>query len=241
MTSEGPLGRLLTRARRLDRRSLRERLLINLLAVVIVALLIDWLLLAPARARLADLEADRASRENQAAELRAGREELARKVANDPLVKLKGREERLQARIEELDRQIGSLARGFVSADSMASALREVLADSSLRLVSLTTRPAERLHPGEGQEGQDEGDEGDEQRSTESASVAPGMPVIYRHPLEITFEGRFAQALDYLQRVQALPWDFQWDGLEVQVLDYPRASFTWRLHSISLEEALIGG
>jgi MSHA biogenesis protein MshJ len=236
MAIEGPFRRMISSARRLDRRPLRERLLVNLLLVVIVAVLIDWLVLSPTRDRLAGMEADLASRESQAEELRTARDELAEGVANDPVVDLENTEQRLQARIGELDREVESVARGFVSAGSMAEALREMLADSSLRLVSLTTLPAERIHVGSEQQ-VGSGQEGE----SRPASAAPGMPVLYRHPLEITFEGRFAQALDYLQRVQALPWDFQWDGIEVQILDYPRASFTWRLHSISLEEALIGG
>lgn len=232
MTTEGPFRRMISAARRLDRRPLRERLLVNLLLVVIVAVLIDWLALAPARDRLAGIEADLANRESQAEELRTARDELAERVANDPVVDLRNAEERLEARLGELDREVESVARGFVSAGSMAEALREMLAGSSLRLVSLTTLPAERMRFGSEQDEEEEGSQ---------VSAAPSMPVLYRHPLEITFEGSFVEALDYLQRVQSLDWDFQWDGIEVQIIDYPRASYTWRLHSISLEEALIGG
>ncbi|MGM0517658.1 MAG: hypothetical protein ACQER6_08660 [Pseudomonadota bacterium] len=232
MTTEGPFRRMISAVRRLDRRPLRERLLVNLLLVVIVAVLIDWLALAPARDRLAGIEADLANRESQAEELRTARDELAERVANDPVVDLRNAEERLEARLGELDREVESVARGFVSAGSMAEALREVLAGSSLRLVSLTTLPAERMRFGSEQDEEEEGSQ---------VIAAPSMPVLYRHPLEITFEGSFVEALDYLQRVQSLDWDFQWDGIEVQIIDYPRASYTWRLHSISLEEALIGG
>jgi len=225
MATEGPFRRLISTARRLDRRPLRERLLISLLVLVVVAVLIDWLALAPARDRLESVETQLASRESQAEELRLARDELARQVANDPVVELRKTEKRLQARVEALDRQVESVARGFVSAGSMAEALREVLADTPLRLVSLNTLPAERMRFGM----EEEGDE------------PSSMPILYRHPLEITFEGRFAEALTYLHQVQGLDWDFQWDGIEVETIEYPRATFTWRLHSISLEEALIGG
>ena len=233
MAIEGGVRRLLSAGQKLDRRPLRERLLVNLLLAVVVAVLFDWFVLAPERDRVAQIESDLAARESQLEELRTAREDLAERVANDPVVDLQRSRERLQARTEALDHELESAAKGFVSAGSMADALRDLLADTPLRLVSLETRPAERLRQ------VPEGDASGEGNGTPDGPVA--MPVLYRHPLEITFEGTFTDALAYLQRAQGLDWDFQWDGIEVETADYPRATVTWRLHSISLEEAVIGG
>jgi len=233
MAIDGTLRGLLSAGQKLDRRPLRERVLVNLLIVVVVVMLVDWFVLSPERDRVAGMEADLASRDSQVEELRTARDQLAERVANDPVIELERTEERLQARVEALDQRLESAAQGFVSAGSMAEALRDMLADSPLQLISLETMPAERLRQPPDADADGEG------------GVEPtgpnGLPMLYRHPLEITFEGRFVDALAYLQRVQGLDWDFQWDGIEVETIDYPRATVTWRLHSISLEEAVIGG
>ena len=63
---------------------------------------------------------------------------------------------------------------------------------------------------------------------------------VYRHGVEIVFRGSYLATLDYLQSLQSLPWDFYWDGVQLQVEDYPKAQVRITVYTLSLKRGWIG-
>jgi len=63
---------------------------------------------------------------------------------------------------------------------------------------------------------------------------------IYRHGLQIEFKGSYLSTLKYLKALDALPWNFYWDVLELKVEKYPVSSIILTVHTLSFHEGWIG-
>lgn len=239
MGAEGLIAAVRSLATRFDQRSMRERVLIGVMVVVVISALADLLILGPQRDRVSALAEEIETSSQELSEMRDSRDALAQSLEEDPTIALKETLERLEKRETSLDRQLESAASGLVSARAMTDALRALLADAPLSLVSLKTDPATRFQAQAEASNSSEPAPG-EAEGQPAASVA-NIPRLFRHPITLRFEGRFEQTLAYLQRVQALGWTFHWDEIVVEMETFPRAEVTWRLHTLSLEEGLLGG
>lgn len=63
---------------------------------------------------------------------------------------------------------------------------------------------------------------------------------VYRHGLVLQFRGSYFNTLQYLQYLESLSGSFYWDRLDFQVDDWPTASVTLELHTLSSEEGFVG-
>lgn len=62
---------------------------------------------------------------------------------------------------------------------------------------------------------------------------------LYEHDIVLEFRGTYPATLDYLQRLESLPWYFFNDELKYQVEKYPTAKITIKLHILSYQENLL--
>jgi MSHA biogenesis protein MshJ len=75
-------------------------------------------------------------------------------------------------------------------------------------------------------------------RSLQSLGQTPfgeGSPAIYRHGVELTVEGRYADLLDYLRALEASPQRLLWGSLQLKVVQHPQVLLTLRLHTLSTD------
>jgi len=115
----------------------------------------------------------------------------------------------LQAQYQSLQAQTHALNNTFVPPALMANVLSDLLKQhNQLSLIKL-----------------------------ESLPVKPQPPLIYQHGLELHFSGTYADTLAYLTALEAMPWNFVWDGIDYRVKDYPIAEITLRVHTLSLENS----
>ncbi len=63
---------------------------------------------------------------------------------------------------------------------------------------------------------------------------------IYKHGLAVTFTGGYMDTLDYLKKLEALPWHFNWDSLNYQVKQYPIAETTLQVYTLSFDKDWLG-
>ncbi len=81
-----------------------------------------------------------------------------------------------------------------------------------------------------------------QQQSSESATAISGgaaLPQVYKHGLEIVFQGDYNSTLSYLRKLEQLPWKFYWEEVVYEVLDYPKAQILVRIHTLSLDKGWI--
>ena len=222
--------RLLQLEARIDALSLRERGLLLLVVLVVLSALWWDLFLDPQLKVQGALvsEMNQAQREMHALDAQA--QAIVARRRQDPDESLRRHVRALQAAVKSLDGRIAERVGGMVSAKEMPRLLEDVLTrDTNLRLVSIKSLPLEPLVP--------------QQKATAKGDANARHAVVrtvYRHGLEMVFEGTFGGVVGYLRALQALPRDLVWDGLELKTMDYPRIRARIRVYTLSLQEGWIG-
>ena len=125
----------------------------------------------------------------------------------------------IQRRIDEINERLGDYATELIDPAEMARVLESVLKQQSkLRLIRIRNLSPEVL----------------------SASADTHNATFYKHGFEIEFEGSYFACLEYLREIEALPWRFYWQIVELDVEEYPRNRIRLEVSTLSLDEEWIG-
>lgn len=203
----------------INARAPRERLLLIAAGIVVLLLIWDVAVRAPIaeqnaadERRIEQLQREIGSFESSRAELE---QQLGDEDGNDMAA-------RLEERLAQVDEQLAERTLRVISPRQMVTVLRDVLADApELSLMSLRNLGSEAVL-------QESGDEEE------------GTPRVFRHRVELVVRGEYFALLGYLQRLEGLDWQLQWDALAIETVDYPRAEITLELSTLSLAEDWVG-
>lgn len=194
-------ARLTNLALRIDALSLRERGILLAVSLIVLYAIADRLLLAPTLQRLEQRRVQITEIQSRLTSLQA-RAGLARQNGLDPLAQRRSRISELETQLAAQDTQFETQLGRLVRPEQAAPLLRDVLETSpGLRLLDLNSAAGAPLL---------------------ADSAKPGR--IVRYDLELRVEGGYLTALDYLQRLEQLPWRLFWDDLELQVQEHPRST-----------------
>lgn len=158
--------------------------------------------------QLTDSETELTLQQQLASQLQARSLNNPNLAQQKQLVSLKKQHQQLQERILQLDKK-------FVPPELMAKVLNDLLKQNqALNLIKLDTLPVTPL------------------LKISEQSQHP----IYKHGLVLQFSGNYLATLKYLKALEAMPWNFVWDGIDYQVKNYPQAEITLRLYTLSLKK-----
>ncbi len=207
---------------RYDQLSLRERIIVLIAALLLVALVWDSVFMGPldreSKGRLQQIDALRA----EVSGLGQSIEALVAQGAASPAHSSGATADALAAEIAELDRRLVGATSGLIEPREMSHVLEQVLARAQrLTLHGLRTLPPQAVAAPEAQ---------------------PGAPAaqIYKHGVELELSGSYLDTLYFLQALESLPWRFFWDRIEYAVEEHPRGRVKLRLYTLGLEEGWIG-
>jgi len=212
---------------RFDALSARERLMVFVAGVAVIAGLGFLLFLDSALTKQKLLEARVQKSRAELAQLQGQSAELARLLTLDP-------DEQTNRRIEELKRKLGGyenelrgVQQGLVPPRQMARVLEDMLnRDVRVRLVKLRTLPVSALVDSRAG------------AATATAKATPaGKNTVYKHGIELTLAGSYLDLLEYQSRLEKLPWRMFFARATINSVDYPRVFLTVTLYTLSLEEA----
>ncbi len=203
--------------------SLREQVLILLCGLAVLILMIYTFFLEPLLDNSEKLKQNIVSAEKEITSLVGQVVNLSIKLKTDPNLPILKRVSLLESRIQSIDKQLGEQTNNLVPANKMAGMLESVLTGSkSLKLIELRSiAPTPLLL---------------EQRQTIDE---PGAG-LYRHGVLLIFEGNYFDIQQYLERLEALPWQFYWKKFDYLVGDYPTASVELEIYTLSTNKAFIG-
>ena len=68
---------------------------------------------------------------------------------------------------------------------------------------------------------------------------AKAPAVLYRHGVEIVLRGNYLDMVNYMDAVEAMPSHVFWGKLNMQVEQYPNATLSLTLYTLSLDEKWI--
>lgn len=206
-------------------RQRRERLLIVLAAVAVVALGGWQLLVTPVLEHHRQV-VERTDRAGESIEALSDQEEkLHAELEEDPNAPLRDRISQLEQRLARYDEQLEELTTGLVSPSEMVALLKRMLARHDG--VSL-----EGVSHGEPEPVSVDGQDGEEGEG--------GKAGLYAHPVEVTVEGGFHEVLGYLRDLEELDERLGWRSLDYRAREWPKARVRIRLHTLSLHEEWLG-
>ena len=212
-------------------RARRERWLVYGVCFVVILAAGDRFFTAPLQSRVRSMHSQVEAERQAIMDLQAEVARLSAQLKEDPNRVLRERIARLQAEHATLDEQLRQLTVGLIQPPEMTQVLREMLADEKgLRLVSLANGHAEPVSLAPARTtGRDP-----------QPAASQEQPHLYRHTLVMEVEGGYLDTLRYLKRLEALPWTFYWEGVELNVEKYPKSRVTLRLSTLGLREGWVG-
>jgi MSHA biogenesis protein MshJ len=214
-------------ALKFDAMSMRERLMVFAATVCVILLLGYELGLSKTLADNSRLAAQIEQKRSETAMAQEQTRALARSLAQDPNEAVRRQIADLKQQIEERDLAVRTVQKGLVPPTRMAAVLENMLNRSqSVHLVSLKTLPVTTLvePPAEEAKGAE-------------AGAAPDEHQVYKHGVEITLQGNYLELLDYLAKLEKLPWQMFWARTRMDASDYPRVRVTLTLYTLSLDKA----
>lgn len=208
--------------RAFDGRAERERLLIGAAVLAISFMVADALWLTPAYARW------RAVHQQMSAARHAQATALQEQQRLQSLSQLQAAEAERElalwrGRVREGEAALRQYAAGLVGPERMVPLLERLLAGHGrVRVRGLQSLPKTDLLAAEA-------------AASAPAADARPLPALYRHGVEITLEGSYADLVAYLKDLEAMPERLLWSALRFKVEQHPRALLTLRVHTLSLE------
>jgi MSHA biogenesis protein MshJ len=207
---------------RFDALSGRERSLLSLAVLAVIALLGETVLVEPLLARQKTI---RLQIEQQGAELSAVQGQIAtiQPRLKDPDAPNRAALEQARKEIAAIDARLKGMEKTLVAPDRVAELLEDILKHNrSLKLVALRTLPVGTLV---------------ERKEGEAKSEKAVEGSIFKHGVEIAVQGSYGELLGYLAQIERLPQQMFWSKVRLKVDEYPKTTLTLTVYTLSLDKA----
>ncbi|MDO8071793.1 MULTISPECIES: type II secretion system protein GspM [unclassified Janthinobacterium] len=211
-----------------DALSLRERLMVFGAGAAAVLFVFYFMSFNPLLAKRAALEASIAQKQSLLSATDKEVELTMLAHATDPDQEARTRLAALQAETASLAQALREKQHGLVAPERMVTLLEHLLRrHAGLRVVSLKTLPASAV--GARQADSANGD---------AAARAPA-PLLHQHGVEVVLQGSYADMVQYMQALQAMPTRVFWGAAHLDAASYPGATLTLTLHTLSMDDTWI--
>lgn len=221
-------------ALKIDAMSLRERVIIFAIAVLILVLLINAALLDPQYAKQSKLSQQIKEQQAQIADIQNQIQQRVKAQANDPDYDVRVRMQALRQRAQQMNDALGDVQKGLVPPDRMAALLESVLKkNDKLLLLSLKTLPVKRLNDAVDADEKPAPDALPISLADEESDAVKG---VFKHTVELKVQGSYMDMMAYMKSLEDMPWQIFWGNAELTVDDYPKATLTLTLFTLSLDK-----
>ncbi len=221
--------------RRFDQLAQRERLLMIGAALALTLMLADRLWLSPALAAFKLAQTQQTTARTALASLQAD----ALALQNLGSTQARTQQADLAAwrqRVRDGDSALRRHEETLVGPDRMVSLLEQLLArQGQVRVRALRSLArTDLLNPGvPGAPAEPDKAFRASTAAGAAAAADPAAPSLYRHGVELVLEGGFADLLQYLRAVEALPQRVLWGSVSLKVEQHPKSVLTLRVYTIS--------
>ena len=213
---------------RIDALSLRERLIIFMMAALVGITLVNSLLLESQFAKQKQIAQQIRQEQSQIAGFQAEIHQILKKHDTDPDRDNRTRLAQLTQQAKQMQGSLRDMQQGLVPPDRIAAVLEDILRQNSgLLLVSLKTLPVTSLT--------DQAEVNKTTADKDKTNKKPGVESIYRHGVEITVQGGYQDIVRYLGALEAMRWQLFWGGANLSVEEHPKTNLTLTLYTLSLD------
>jgi MSHA biogenesis protein MshJ len=158
---------------------------------------------------------------------------------NDPDAVNKDRLRVLKQQHAQMQTALLEVQKGLVPPDKMTVLLNDIIRqDGKLRVVSLKTLPTTSLtDPATAtKQGAEKAVASVVSLGKEAIDGGGAGGTVYKHGVEITVQGSFPDMVNYMQALEAMPWQLFWGKAKLSVDEYPKATLTLTLFTLSLDK-----
>ena len=221
-------------AARIDALSQRERVMVFVAVLAVLALAAQFIVLGPLQRKQDALRTQLAQQKTAIAATNA---EIVRKLEQarqDPDAPLRARLQAVRGETERLSADLRAMQRGLVPPERIAPLLEAILrANGRLKLVAVRTLPVDPLSSIV--------DAGEKAKGLAAApalvpAAVKGPELLFRHGVELTARGSYLDMVDYMAALEALPTQLFWGRAQLDVEEYPSVRLTLTLYTLSLDE-----
>ena len=205
-------------ADRVDNATLRERALIFICLAAVLVYLVYVILINPLRDRQKALAAESEKLRQELVSLQAGLQSMLKGGSQDIDSANRARQAAARDALARANSRIAQEQRRFTPSDRMRGVLAEMLErNKRLALVDLKTLAVAPLA---------------------TAPATPGgNPGLFRHGIELTVSGSYADLYEYLRMLERLPTQLYWGNAELTVAEYPSVTLKLTLYTVSFDRA----
>jgi MSHA biogenesis protein MshJ len=212
-------------AAKVDGMSLRERVLIFIAAAFLLVSLIDSLFLNPLLQQQKRLSAQVVQQQEKMKEIRAQLTMLLQARQADAVSPQRERIQQLRQQIADGETYLKSRRDKLVPPEKMAALLEQMLRrNARLQLVAMETLPVTPFI--------------EQAADADSVQTAAGAleTQMYKHGVQITVRGSYADLLQYLTALEKLPTRMFWGVAKMNVVQHPSVELTLTLYTLSLDK-----
>ncbi len=147
------------------------------------------------------------------------RQTLQQAIAQDPNSALRAENEQLETQLSAKQDELRASLSRLVAPEEMPAMLVALLGNNpGLQVAEVNKIPTVKIQQGEGE----------------------GAAVLYSHRIRIVVEGRFFDALKYVQKIEAENGRLRLISLDYEVSRYPKGGLTLELETLGLDERWLG-
>lgn len=209
----------------LDTLSMRDQVALFVTILAIVIIIWSKLIYQPLSDSMMVVQRDVFQKESEIKALQAKLLVLQNNIDTDPDTENRQQLEQYLQESAKLDEALATSSVQIINPQEMSSLLEQLLREQTgLKFVSMKNKPATPEFI---------------QSHNDSESV-DNVNTVYRHSVVLQMEGSYHNTLSYLKKLEQLPWRFFWQGVEVEVDDYPNALITLEVYTLGFREGVIG-
>ncbi|MDN2709660.1 type II secretion system protein GspM [Janthinobacterium sp. SUN118] len=216
-----------------DALSLRERVMVFGAGAAAVLFVFYFMSFSPLLAQRAALDASMAQKQSLLTAVDKEIELTMLANATDPDRDARARLTAVLAETDTLKDGLRQKQHGLVAPERMVTLLEHLLRQHArLRVVSLKTLPGDSVGtPAAAAQPADAAAKAD-------AAKAPAA-LLHRHGVEVVLQGSYADMLQYMQALQAMPTRVFWGKAHLAAESYPDATLTLTLYTLSMDDTWI--
>jgi MSHA biogenesis protein MshJ len=157
--------------------------------------------------------------------------EIRTTYTTDPNVFAQNRQRELRDAANDANARLNELYGDLISPVQMTQALQTLLRrETTLDLISFDNLSPQPLIGGVATPAE----------TTDAAGVAIPAIQVFKHGIHLVFEGSFLDTVYYLRSLEQLDSNFFWENLEFQLTEYPKATISLDIYTLSTERGFLG-
>lgn len=208
-------------ADKINELSLRERVIITL-SVLIAMVFLWWnFFLEPVQKQTESVEQGNELLAGEIQSLQVAMQSIQQRIQQGVDKTEKEKLALLKAELQQINEILEQKTLALIEPDEMFELMQELIfSESKLKLTELKRKAVKPLF--------------------EAQDTDEGQPKIYRHSMQMSFQGKYRDVLNYVVSLENLEWKLLWDKITLKTTEYPTMTVEIEISTLSDNQHWVG-